>query len=53
MCFFRSLEYHAASTDNMPNLYSRDELAAPLRQLKIVEGAVAAGDFDPDATRSG
>ena len=51
--FFRSLGYHATSKDNMPNLYSRDELAAPLRQMKIVEGAVAAGDFDPDATRSG
>ena len=37
----------------MPNLYSRDELAAPLRQLKIVDDTVAAGGFDPDATRSG
>ena len=49
----RSLGYHSKPKDSMPNLYSRDELAAPLRQLRIVEEAVAVGDFDPDATRSG
>ena len=34
-------------------IYSRDELAVPLRLLSLVYADIRAGTFEPDASRSG
>jgi hypothetical protein len=49
----RLLGYHAKPADKAMLEYSRDALAAPLRQLGEVIEAVAQGSFLPDSTRSG
>ncbi len=49
----RVLGRHSKARDSMPELYSRDELAEPLRQLGHVVAWVSSGAFIPDATRSG
>ncbi len=49
----RSLGGHSKPGDRMPNLYSRNELAEPLRQLGHVLVWVAARIFQPDVTKSG
>ena len=49
----RILGYHVAGKDRMVQVYSSDELAAPLRKLELVEKAVRNGTFDPDVSRSG
>ncbi len=49
----RTLGGHSKPGDKMPDLYSRDELAEPLRQLGHVLVWVAARAFLPDCSRSG
>lgn len=49
----RLLGYHMAPGDRTLEAYSRDAMATPLRGLDQVLSAIAAGSFDPDATRSG
>ena len=49
----RMLGYHAAPKDKSVETYSRDAMAAPLRELDKVLDAVRSGRFAPDATRSG
>ena len=49
----RLLGYHAKPKDRSMTLYSRDELAAPLRSLGKGVAAIRDGNFDPDACRSG
>ena len=49
----RTLGYHADANDKAVETYSRDAMAAPLRDLERVLEAVRAGSFHPDATRSG
>ena len=49
----RLLGGHAKVNDLTMLGYSRDEMAAPLEVMQQVLDAIAAGIFDPDATRSG
>ncbi len=49
----RTLGGHSKPGDKMPDLYSRDELAEPLRQLGHVLVWGAARAFLPDCSRSG
>lgn len=49
----RLLGGHTKPGDRMPLEYSRDAMAAPLRCVEAVYKAIRAGEFDPDATRSG
>ena len=49
----RALGGHAKRDDAMPNLYGRDFLAEPLRQLGHALIWIAAKDFMPDDSRSG
>lgn len=49
----RLLGYHAVPGDKSLDSYSRDTLAGPLRTLCKMLGAIRAGTFDPDETRSG
>ena len=49
----RVLGGHALPGDASVDVYSRDALAAPLRELALTIRAVRRGDFDPDASRSG
>ena len=49
----RTLGYHMKPGDRMPILYSRDAIAAPLRDLERVLGAIRSDGFRPDLTRSG
>ena len=49
----RALGYHTASADKSVNIYARDSMATPLRELQAVIDAVREGDFAPDETRSG
>lgn len=51
--FRRMLGYHAKKDDKSMMAYSRDELAAPLRQIEEMFAAIREGAFDPDSTRSG
>ena len=49
------LGYHSQGkgAGNTDLVYGRDNQAEPLRQLQKVVRAIAAGNFDPDALRSG
>ena len=49
----RTLGYHTDVNDKAVETYSRDAMAAPLRELERVLESVRAGSFHPDATRSG
>ena len=49
----RTLGGHAKPKDRSMAAYSRDELAAPLRELVRVLGMIRSRDFNPEATRSG
>jgi hypothetical protein len=49
----RLLGYHAKPKDQAMLEYSRDSLAAPLRELCAMLDEVANGSFVPDSTRSG
>ena len=49
----RMLGYHLKPGDRSMEAYSRDTQAGPLRKLSALIRDVAAGRFDPDATRSG
>jgi len=47
------LGYHTSSQDETAILYSRDAMAAPLRELSRLIDAVRSGAFVPDQGRSG
>ena len=47
------LGYHKAPEDKSLRSYSRDDVAAPLREMVTVIENVKTGAFQPDATRSG
>ena len=49
----RLLGYHMQPGDRALESYSRDAMAAPLRELDTVVAAIRDGKFDPEATRSG
>ena len=49
----RTLGAHATPGDKSVEAYSRDTLAAPLRELAKLLRVIRLGQFDPDATRSG
>ena len=50
----RLLGYHAApGKDRMVDLYARDALAVPLRELSKVIDDIRLGRFDPDETATG
>ena len=49
----RLLGYHVKRDDKSMETYSRDGMAAPLRDLKHVIDMIGDGSFDPDSTRSG
>jgi hypothetical protein len=49
----KALGYHKPKGDRAMLAYSRDDMAGPLRKYEGVLRAIAAGDFVPDATRSG
>ena len=49
----RTLGGHAVPGDKSVEAYSRDNLAAPLRELAMLFRVIRAGQFDPDSTRSG
>ena len=49
----RALGYHTSSADKSVNIYARDCMSTPLRELQKVIDAVANEDFMPDETRSG
>ena len=49
----RLLGYHIAPGDKTMEIYSRDSMAAPLRDLDKLLESIRAGAFLPDATRSG
>ena len=48
-----TLGAHSQGPHNMADLYSRDELAEPLRQLGYVLARVMQRGFMPDSTKSG
>ena len=47
------LGYHVPRADRSLVIYSRDELASPMRSLVQLLREVNGGSFDPDLTRSG
>ena len=49
----RLLGYHVKPKDKITILYSRDELAGPLRLVQDLYLQIRAGSFLPDASRSG
>ena len=49
----RTLGGHQPPNDRSVDVYSRDTLAAPLRNLAIFLAKIRKGEFDPDASRSG
>ena len=49
----RTLGAHAVPGDKSVEAYSRDNLAAPLRELAKLPRVIRLGQFDPDSTRSG
>ena len=49
----RTLGAHAVPGDKSVEAYSRDNLAAPLRELAKLLRVIRTGGFDPDSTRSG
>jgi hypothetical protein len=49
----RTLGYHTKPKDRTVSIYSRDELAVPLRSLEVVYADIRSGRFDPDTSRSG
>ena len=49
----RLLGHHAAPKDRSMLTYSRDALAAPLRELDRVYELIRSGSFRPDMSRSG
>ena len=49
----RTLGGHSQTGDRSVDVYSRDLLAAPLRELAHLLAKVRVGAFDPDASRSG
>ena len=49
----RALGYHTSSSDRSVNIYARDCMSTPLRELQKVIDAVASEEFMPDRTRSG
>ena len=49
----RTLGYHIPRKDKSLIIYSRDSLAAPLRDLDRTLAEISTGTFKPDATRSG
>ena len=49
----RALGYHTSSADKSINIYARDAMSTPLRELQRVIDSVAGGEFLPDQTRSG
>ena len=49
----RTLGYHTAGKDKSLVIYSRDEMATPLRKLTEMILAIKTNQFYPDRTRSG
>ena len=49
----RLLGYHAMPGDHSVDLYAREVLAGPLREMERMLEAIRNKSFDPDATRSG
>eukprot|EP00435_Cladocopium_sp_Y103_P071848 s1184_g38.t1 len=49
----RALGYHTSNADKSVNVYARDCMATPLRELQRVIDAVHLKEFFPDETRSG
>ena len=49
----RLLGYHTAKGDKTMEIYSRDSMAGPLRDLDGLLMKIRSGSFLPDATRSG
>ena len=49
----RTLGNHVAPNDRSVDIYSRDVMAAPLRNLALLLKQVRDGAFEPDASRSG
>ena len=49
----RTLGAHAIPGDKSVDAYSRDNLAAPLRELAKLLRVIRQGQFDPDCSRSG
>ena len=49
----RSLGYHSSKEDRMTHVYSRDAIAAPVRELQRVLTEIREKRFKPDETRSG
>ena len=49
----RTLGYHVKPKDRTMTIYSRDELAVPLRLLAAVYADISGARFRPDMTRSG
>ena len=49
----RALGYHMTSADRSVNIYSRDAMSYPLRQMQEVLHLIRRKQFHPDATRSG
>lgn len=49
----RALGYHTSQADRSVNIYARDSMAAPLRELQRVIDAIREKEFMPDETRSG
>ena len=49
----RALGYHTSSADRSVNIYARDAMAAPLRELQKVIDSICNEEFFPDETRSG
>ena len=49
----RTLGYHSSKEDRMTHVYSRDAIAAPVRELQRVLTEIREKRFKPDETRSG
>ena len=49
----RALGYHTASADRSVNIYARDAISTPLRELQKVIDSIVDEEFFPDETRSG
>ena len=49
----RALGYHTCSADRSVNIYARDAMSTPLRELQKVINSIVNKEFFPDETRSG
>jgi len=49
----RRLGYHTSQADRSVNIYARDSMATPFRELQRVIDAIRDKEFMPDETRSG